>query len=72
MVKIRPEGSILADYEPGKTVLALYPDTTTFYRAEVKAMVEGGKMVQLIFEDPENSKPPTVNVARRFVLDHKG
>lgn len=70
MVPIPPEGATLGDYEAGRTVLALYPETTTFYRAEVKAMLEGGTQVQLLFEGETDAQLSTV--ARRFVLDHKG
>ncbi len=70
MVPIPPEGATLGDYEPGRIVLALYPETTTFYRAEVKAMLDGGAQVQLLFEGETDAQLSTV--ARRFVLDHKG
>jgi SAGA-associated factor 29 len=69
MVPIPPLGTHLEDYEVGKRVLALYPDTTTFYRAEVKAMLDDG-MVQLLFEDEAAGALKVVE--RRFVLDHKG
>ncbi|KAL2071044.1 hypothetical protein VTL71DRAFT_12279 [Oculimacula yallundae] len=45
MVPIPAEGTTLGDYEPGKQVLALYPAATTFYRAQVKSMVDGGERV---------------------------
>lgn len=70
MVKIPPVGTPLADYDVGKRVLALYPETTTFYRAEVKAMLDGGSKVQLLFEDEAAGILKVVD--RRFVLDHKG
>lgn len=70
MVPIPPEGAPLEDYEIGKRVLALYPDTTTFYRAEVKAMLDGGANVQLLFEDEAAGELKVVT--RRLVLDHKG
>lgn len=70
MVPIPPEGSPLEDYEVGKRVLALYPDTTTFYRAEVKAMLNNGADVQLLFEDEAAGELKVVT--RRLVLDHKG
>ena len=69
MVPIPAEGSKLEDYEVGRTVLALYPETTTFYKAEVKAMLEGGARVQLLFDDETAGE--LKEVARRFVLDHK-
>jgi len=70
MVPIPPPGTPLGDYEVGKAVLALYPETTTFYRAEVKAMLDGGANVQLLFEDEAAGALKIVE--RRMVLDHKG
>jgi SAGA-associated factor 29 len=70
MVKIPPAGTPLGDYEVGKRVLALYPETTTFYRADVKATLEGGARVQLLFEDETAGTLKIVD--RRFILDHKG
>ncbi|KAK0111749.1 SAGA HAT/Core module component [Cadophora gregata] len=68
MVPIPPEGTPLGDYEPGKQVLALYPAATTFYRAQVKSMVDGGTRVLVLFEEEDVEK----SIARRFVLDHRG
>jgi SAGA-associated factor 29 len=70
MVKILPVGTPLADYEAGKRVLALYPETTTFYRADVKAILNDSAKVQLLFEE-ENTGALKI-VDRRFVLDYKG
>ncbi|KFY16522.1 hypothetical protein V491_05316 [Pseudogymnoascus sp. VKM F-3775] len=69
MVPIPELGQVLPDYPPGKSVLARYPDTTTFYRAEVVAM--NGKLVKLRFEGEEDEQV-TMEVDRRFVLDHRG
>lgn len=69
MVTIPPLGQPLADYAKGKAVLARYPDTTTFYRAEVVGM--NGRMVNLRFEGEEDAQV-TMEVDRRFVLDHRG
>lgn len=68
MCPIPPDDVTLGPYDVGKRVLALYPETTTFYRAEVKAMLDGGK-VRLVFDGDEDS---TKEVERRFVLDHSG
>lgn len=68
MVPIPPEGVALGTYEVGKQVLALYPQATTFYRAEVKSTIDGGARVLVLFDEEDVEKP----VARRFVLDHKG
>ncbi|KFY82007.1 hypothetical protein V500_10906 [Pseudogymnoascus sp. VKM F-4518 (FW-2643)] len=69
MVPIPELGKSLPDYPQGKAVLARYPDTTTFYRAEVVAM--NGKLVKLRFEGEEDEQV-TMEVDRRFVLDHRG
>lgn len=69
MVPIPELGRSLQDYPQGKVVLARYPDTTTFYRAEVVAM--NGKFVKLRFEGEEDEQV-TMEVDRRFVLDHQG
>lgn len=70
MVPIPAAGTPLGDYEVGRAVLALYPETTTFYRAEVKAMLDNGANVQLLFEDEAAGALKVVE--RRMVLDHKG
>ncbi|OBT84946.1 hypothetical protein VE02_06627 [Pseudogymnoascus sp. 03VT05] len=69
MVPIPELGQSLPDYPQGKAVLARYPDTTTFYKAEVVAM--NGKFVKLRFEGEEDEQV-TMEVDRRFVLDHRG
>lgn len=69
MVLIPPLGAFLPEYPKGKHVLARYPDTTTFYRAEVAGNV--GNEVMLKFEGEED-KERVLNVDRRFVLDHRG
>jgi SAGA-associated factor 29 len=66
MVPIPLSGAGLPDYPPGKVVLARYPDTTTFYRADVVGM--NGGMVVLKFEDDEGE---IREVERRLVLDHR-
>lgn len=70
MIPIPPVGTPLGPYEIGKQVLALYPDTTSFYRAEVKNMLDNGSKVELLFEDEVQGLLKVVE--RRFVLDHKG
>lgn len=68
MVPIPPIGAPLPDYPKGKNVLARYPDTTTFYRAEVVGM--NGKEVSLKFEGEEDAQVFQA-VDRRFVLDYR-
>ncbi|MCJ1432750.1 SAGA HAT/Core module component [Xylographa pallens] len=65
LIAIAPENAVLADYPVGKHVLARYPETTTFYRAEVTGTTEDKKCV-LKFEDDQNQK---MEVERRYVLD---
>ena len=54
----------LPDYPIGKHVLACYPETTTFYRAEVTGMKKD--TCRLRFEDDQNQE---MEVGRRYVLD---
>ena len=67
LIAIPPSDAVLPDYPVGKTVLARYPETTTFYKAEVT----GGKglVCRLKFEDDQNQE---MEVDRRFVLDMGG
>ena len=67
-----PEGNRgLSDLPKGKNVLAQYPDTTTFYKAEVSEAWRGGDkgegLVRLNFQDDEQAR----EVERRFVLTEK-
>lgn len=71
MVPIPSLGAPLPEYPKGKAVLARYPDTTTFYRAEVVGMNRENGNVVLRFEGEEDAAT-TWEVDRRFVLDHRG
>ena len=64
LIAIPLHDAILPDYPVGKHVLARYPETTTFYRAEVTAMKKD--VCRLKFEDDQNQE---MEVDRRFVLD---
>lgn len=71
LIAIPPPDTKLADYEVGRQVLARYPETTTFYRAEVlgTTKTKDGSFCRLKFEDDQNQ----VNeVMRRYVLDVSG
>lgn len=68
MVPIPPQDAKFEEYEVGKRVLALYPSTSTFYRAEVKRMLEGGTKVEVLFEEETEGR----EVPRRMVLNHSG
>lgn len=71
MIPITPESqaSTLKDWESGQVVLALYPNTTTFYKAEVHSMDSQGR-VALKFEG-ENDSTTLQQVERRFVIEYR-
>lgn len=71
MIPITPESqaNTLKDWEAGKVVLALYPNTTTFYKAEVHSM-DGDGRVNLKFEG-ENDSTTLQQVERRFVIEYR-
>ncbi|ORY68892.1 SGF29 tudor-like domain-containing protein [Pseudomassariella vexata] len=69
MILIPKEGTVLPNLENGRVVLALYPNTTTFYKAEVMGMDEG--KVNLKFEG-EESNNTTQAVLRRHVVEYRG
>jgi SAGA-associated factor 29 len=70
MVLIPANSDTLPETTPKKRVLAMYPGTTTFYRAEVVAVkgkaLEPG-MVRLRFEDEDNENTE-MDVSRKYVL----
>ncbi|KAA8651784.1 SAGA-associated factor 29 family protein [Aspergillus tanneri] len=68
LIPIPRVGSALPSFSVGKQVLARYPDTTTFYRAEV--MGSRKDTYRLKFEGEEDDKE--MEVDRRFVLDIPG
>lgn len=65
LIPIPQMGATLPSFSIGKQVLARYPDTTTFYRAEV--MGSKKDVYRLKFEGEEDDKE--MEVDRRFVLD---
>lgn len=71
MIPITPESlaGSLPDWEPKTTVLALYPNTTTFYTAEVHSMDDEGR-VNLKFEG-ESDSSTLQQVERRFVIEFR-
>lgn len=71
MISITPEAqsASLPDWEPHTTVLALYPNTTTFYRAEVDSMDDKGR-VNLKFEG-EQDNSTLQQVERRMVIEFR-
>ncbi|KAK1146501.1 hypothetical protein N8T08_002930 [Aspergillus melleus] len=68
LIPIPRVGTALPSFSMGKQVLARYPDTTTFYRAEV--MGSRKDTYRLKFEGEEDDKE--MEVDRRFVLDIPG
>lgn len=69
MVAVPDVGATLTPRTKGEIVLALYPDSTTFYKAEVISTDAATGKVNLRFEGEENSGTLQV-VERRFVLDY--
>ncbi|KAI0537275.1 SGF29 tudor-like domain-containing protein [Xylaria digitata] len=69
MILIPKEGTVLPPLDEGKVVLALYPNTTTFYKAEVMGM-DGSEKVNLKFEGEESSNTMQA-VTRRHVVEYR-
>ncbi|KAI1434215.1 hypothetical protein GGR50DRAFT_687804 [Xylaria sp. CBS 124048] len=69
MILIPKEGTVLPPLEEGRVVLALYPNTTTFYKAEVIGM-DGNEKVNLRFEGEESSNTMQA-VTRRYVVEYR-
>ncbi|KAH8844682.1 hypothetical protein MCOR27_008367 [Pyricularia oryzae] len=70
MIPIPAAGEKLPSLDKGKIVLALYPDSTTFYKAEVESIdAETGK-VSLRFEGEETTGTLQL-VERRFVVEYR-
>jgi SAGA-associated factor 29 len=70
MTAIPASNEGLQDMAPKRTVLAMYPGTTTFYRAEVVAgrtRDQTPGVVRLRFEG-EDEKDKEMEVERRYVL----
>lgn len=69
MIPIPAEGTELPPLDVGKKVLAEYPDSTTFYKAEVMGADEEGR-VRLRFAGEENSDTLQL-VERRKVVEFR-
>jgi len=65
MTPIPKAGVRLEELRGGMAVLALYPNTTTFYKAEIVKCVD--QIVRLRFEGEESAEVET-EVERRYVL----
>jgi SAGA-associated factor 29 len=70
LVPIPPSNASLPNMEAKKPVFALYPGTTTFYKAEVVSQRDG-QTVRLKFEGEEEAGRET-DVERRYVLPDSG
>ncbi|KAK3326875.1 SGF29 tudor-like domain-containing protein [Apodospora peruviana] len=70
MISIPAVDVELPDLDKGKTVLALYPDSTTFYKAEVMIPDSANGKVSLRFEGEENSGTLQL-VERRYVVEYR-
>jgi len=69
MVAIPPVGAELHNLDNGESVLALYPDSTTFHKAEVIGRDTATGGVYLHFEGEE--KTDTIRlVERRFMFEY--
>ena len=67
LVPIPITTSGLAEFTRGKQVYALYPDSTTFYKAEMRGM-KTKDICRLRFEG-EEERDKEMEVERRYVLD---
>ena len=71
LVPIPPPGAAVHEVSKGQQVFALYPETSTFYKAEVVNMKGTEKdHCRLRFEG-EEEKGKEQQVERRYVLDVK-
>ncbi|KAK0629439.1 SGF29 tudor-like domain-containing protein [Bombardia bombarda] len=70
MIPIPAADVVLPELDKGKTVLALYPDSTTFYKAEVMGADAATGRVSLRFEGEENSVTLQL-VDRRYVVEYR-
>jgi len=63
-----PSGTL---YEPGTTVMAIYPQTTCFYKGVIKDQpVAPSDDYEVLFEDPTyaDGYSPPLNVAQRYII----
>ena len=67
LIAIPPRSASLPEFPPRKIVLARYPETTTFYRAEVVGLEKD--IYRLKFDEDGGQES---EVDRRYVLDLGG
>lgn len=66
-----PETNAEALYSPGTTVMAIYPQTTCFYKGVIKdPPSSGADDYQVLFEDSSyaDGYSPPLNVAQRYII----
>ena len=66
-----PETNPDALYAPGTTVMAIYPQTTCFYKGVIKEQPSAAADdYQVLFEDPSyaDGYSPPLNVAQRYII----
>jgi len=70
-MRANPETNPEALYGPGTTVMAIYPQTTCFYKGVIKEPPGGAaEDYQILFEDPSyaDGYSPPLNVAQRYTI----
>jgi len=72
MIPLPPVGAELPNLEHGKMVLAMYPDSTTMYKAEVVSIdMKSGKVCVRFEGDEEEGVALTHLIDRRHVVDYR-
>ena len=70
-MRASPETNPEALYQSGATVMAIYPQTTCFYKGVIKEQPAGAaEDYQVLFEDPSyaDGYSPPLNVAQRYII----
>ena len=70
-MRASPETNPEALYCQGTTVMAIYPQTTCFYKGVIKEQPGGAaEDYQVLFEDPSyaDGYSPPLNVAQRYII----
>jgi len=70
-MRANPETSPEALHDPGTTVMAIYPQTTCFYKGVIKeAPSSPADDYEVLFEDPSygDGYSPPLSVAQRYII----
>lgn len=70
-MRANPETSPDALHEPGTTVMAIYPQTTCFYKGVIKeSPASSSDDYEVLFEDPSygDGYSPPLSVAQRYII----